>query len=435
MRNVLNALADELQRLRAAGVRTVPVTDESMDALRTLVRRQAGDRRPETVERSWRRETGGRRPEASPRPALIRTNRLWLPLLDPASHLRSPASGLRPPTSTLRAPGPTLTPPVVVLPDGDKAARWRALREQVLNDPVCRAHAGPGKQVVFGVGSVDAAIMFVGEAPGAEEEDQGEPFVGPAGQLLTRMIKAMGVERADVYIGNIMNWRPELSRRPDGTQVGNREPTPEETAFCLPFIAAQIEIIEPRVIVALGATAARGLLGARAIRTLGEARGRWHEWRGRPVRVTYHPSYLLRKAAEGRDGRDARQADGVGGLPRGHGARRAVDFRKTTRLFHLMKIKPLWLVLAAALAGAGGVGGEGHAVRLGDAAVRGEAPGGAALSAAPERGAEIPPRPHLRRTPADPLQSGPHVVAPRPAPVPAAVLSPRLHLQPSRAAV
>jgi DNA polymerase len=187
----------------------------------------------------------------------------------------------------------------VTLPSGDKTVRWRALRDQVLNHPVCRAHVAPGRQVVFGVGSLEARIMFVGEAPGADEEDQGEPFVGPAGQLLTRMIKAMGLERGEVYIGNIMNWRPETSRRPDGTQVGNREPTAEELAFCLPFLLAQIEVVAPLFIVALGATAARGLLGPGSFRTLGEVRGRWHDWRGQSLRVTYHPSYLLRMEAEG----------------------------------------------------------------------------------------------------------------------------------------
>jgi DNA polymerase len=114
------------------------------------------------------------------------------------------------------------------------------------------------------------------------------------------MIRAMGLERGAVYIGNIMNWRPELPLRPDGTQAGNREPTPEEMAFCLPFITAQIGVVAPAVIVALGATATRGLLGAHAFRSLGEVRGRWHDYRGTPLRVTYHPSYLLRKEVEGK---------------------------------------------------------------------------------------------------------------------------------------
>jgi DNA polymerase len=242
MRSVLLALTDELKRLRTAGLKTVPVSDASLDTLRRLV----GTRKI---------------PNAA-------------------------ATDLPP-------------PPDVILPGGSKTERWQALRELVLNHPVCRAHVHPGRQVVFGVGSLEAKVMFVGEAPGAEEEQQGEPFVGPAGQLLTKMIKAMGLERGDVYIGNIMNWRPELPARPGGAQVGNREPTPAEMAFCLPFLTAQIEVVNPALLVALGATAARSLLGPHSFRALGEVRGRWHDYRGRPLRVTYHPSYLLRKEADG----------------------------------------------------------------------------------------------------------------------------------------
>ncbi|MBI3886489.1 MAG: uracil-DNA glycosylase, partial [Opitutae bacterium] len=173
--------------------------------------------------------------------------------------------------------------------------RWHALRELVLNDPVCRAKVFPGKRIVFGVGPLDAAIMFVGEAPGGEEEEQGEPFVGRAGQLLTRMIKAMGLERDAVYIGNILNWRPEMPRHADGSQTGNRPPTAEELAYCLPFIRAQIEIVQPRVLVALGKTAVDGLLGADRFKSMGAARGAWHSYAGTPLRASYHPSYLLRQ--------------------------------------------------------------------------------------------------------------------------------------------
>lgn len=273
MRSVLLTLTDELRRLKASGVKTVAVSDESLAMLHRIVAgRRADGGGPEAVASSppptGQRPAEPEAPPTEPRPALSPTR-----LLPP--------------------------PPEVVLPAGDKAVRWAALREQVLEDPVCRAHVRPGKKVVFGVGNLDARVMFVGEAPGAEEELQGEPFVGPAGQLLTRMIKAMGLERSDVYIGNIMNWRPELPARTDGLQIGNREPTPEEMAFCLPFITAQIEVISPALIVALGATAARGLLGAHSVRTLGDVRGRWHDYRGRPLRVTYHPSYLLRKEVEG----------------------------------------------------------------------------------------------------------------------------------------
>ncbi|MEI6860768.1 MAG: uracil-DNA glycosylase [Verrucomicrobiota bacterium] len=186
-------------------------------------------------------------------------------------------------------------PPVVVMPVGDKAMRWAALRELVLGHPVCCASVRPGKKVVFGVGSLDAQIMFVGEAPGADEEMQGEPFVGPAGQLLTKMIQGMGLKREQVYIGNIMNWRPQTPTAAGAQQVGNRPPTAEEMAFCLPFLRAQIEIVQPTLLVALGKTATDGLLGAARFKALGEARGQWHEFAGHPVMVTYHPSYILRE--------------------------------------------------------------------------------------------------------------------------------------------
>jgi len=151
-----------------------------------------------------------------------------------------------------------------------------------------------GEKVVLGVGNLDAQIMFVGEAPGAEEEIQGEPFVGPAGQLLTKMIGGMGLKRPDVYIGNIMNWRPELPLSDGGTQIGNRPPTQEEMLYCLPFLRAQIEIVQPSLLVALGSTAAQGLLGFGTFKALGEVRGRWKEFAGKPLMVTYHPSYILR---------------------------------------------------------------------------------------------------------------------------------------------
>ena len=123
---------------------------------------------------------------------------------------------------------------------------------------------------------------------------QGEPFVGPAGQLLTRMIQGMGLKREQVYIGNIMNWRPEMSAGTGGVQVGNRPPTPEEMNFCLPFLRAQLQIVQPQVIVALGKTAAEGLLGPGSFKAVGDIRGRWNTFAGVPLMVTYHPSYILR---------------------------------------------------------------------------------------------------------------------------------------------
>jgi DNA polymerase len=179
--------------------------------------------------------------------------------------------------------------PAVELPDGDKDARMNALREQVLSDPWCLSQIKPAKKVVFGVGSVNARIFFCGEAPGADEEVQGEPFVGPAGQLLTKIIQATGLKREDVYIANIMNYRPPMD-----SPIGNRAPEIREMAYCLPFLLGQLDVVQPEVIVALGNTAMEGLMGHDPKRRITKIRGQWMEFNGIPLIPTFHPSYLLR---------------------------------------------------------------------------------------------------------------------------------------------
>jgi DNA polymerase len=152
----------------------------------------------------------------------------------------------------------------------------------------CPHLASSRKHVVFGVGNMDAELMFVGEAPGADEDAQGEPFVGAAGQLLTKIITATGLQRSDVYIANILKCRPDTP----GQSSGNRKPTPEEMTTCIPYLHEQIDLIKPKVLVALGATAVEGLLG----KTVGitKLRGNWQTYRGIPLMPTYHPAYLLR---------------------------------------------------------------------------------------------------------------------------------------------
>lgn len=185
------------------------------------------------------------------------------------------------------------TPPAIELPHGDKATQMEALKKQLLACPIAQSQLKPGKKLVFGTGLLDADIFFCGEAPGADEEIQGEPFVGPAGQLLTRMIHAMGLKREQVYISNILKWRPPMP-----TAVGNRPPTLQEMSFCLPYLKAQFQIIQPKLIVALGATAVNGLLGIDPKRKMSQARGQWYAFEHFPVMVTYHPSYLLRHASQ-----------------------------------------------------------------------------------------------------------------------------------------
>ena len=174
---------------------------------------------------------------------------------------------------------------------GDKAALLAAIQTRVSICAKCPHLAASRTQTVFGVGNPDAELMFIGEAPGADEDARGEPFVGRAGQLLTRIIETMGFSRPEVYIANVLKCRPDMPRG----SSGNRPPTPDEMQTCLPYLAEQIAIIQPKVLVALGATAVEGLLGTRG--TMREMRGRWHSHQETPLMITYHPSYLLRNQA------------------------------------------------------------------------------------------------------------------------------------------
>ncbi len=176
----------------------------------------------------------------------------------------------------------------------DPAKALKLIREDIGDCTRCRLAKQGRKQVVFGVGSPTADLMFIGEAPGADEDQQGEPFVGRAGQLLTNMIKAMGIEREQVYIANIIKCRPP----------NNRTPERDECETCSPFLMRQIATIKPKVIVALGAIAAKTLLAIND--SMSNLRGRWYEfrpagarsddpsWTSAKLAVTYHPAFLLR---------------------------------------------------------------------------------------------------------------------------------------------
>ncbi|HVS14138.1 MAG TPA: uracil-DNA glycosylase [Thermoanaerobaculia bacterium] len=166
----------------------------------------------------------------------------------------------------------------------ERRARLGALRDQALVCTAC-ALAGTRTQVVFGTGDPDADLMFVGEGPGYHEDQQGEPFVGAAGALLDKIIGAIGLERRQVYIANVVKCRPP----------NNRDPHPDEVAACSGFLREQILLVRPRVIVALGRVAAQNLLASSA--PIGRLRGRWHDFEGVPLRVTYHPAALLRNGS------------------------------------------------------------------------------------------------------------------------------------------
>lgn len=180
---------------------------------------------------------------------------------------------------------------LVTRTDGSKTERLAALRMQAESWPAAKALGTLRETMVFSTGNPDSRIMLVGEAPGYEEEKKREPFVGPAGQKLNDILRAMGIERGEVYITNIVKFRPATPRQ----ATNNRKPSPEEIAACLPFIRAELEIVRPECVIALGGTAAEGLLGLDG--TVASMRGKWHDFQGIPVRVTYHPSYLLQSGA------------------------------------------------------------------------------------------------------------------------------------------
>ena len=267
---LLDATIQHLEELRSRGRRHVAVSPETLRALALPVTSPRPIPRPEVRPRA----------KAAPPSFSVVT-----------ASVAHPASQAEPaPEIPLALPGKNLPAPQPLDPKV-KAAAFARLRERALACQKCAHLAASRKTVVFGVGNPDAQIMFVGEAPGADEDKQGEPFVGLAGELLTRIIQATGLQRNDVYIANILKCRPDTP----GQASGNRKPTPEEMAACIPFLHEQIDLIQPKVLVALGATAVEGLLG----KTLGitKLRGTWKTYRDIPLMPTYHPAYLLRNQA------------------------------------------------------------------------------------------------------------------------------------------
>jgi DNA polymerase len=223
----------------------------------------------------------------------------------PAQRREAALNQPRPAPAAAPTPAPEPQKPVgtllIEVPGNTLEEKLAHLAGQVESDPKPRALGTLRDTMVFAVGSPQATLMFVGEAPGAEEERQREPFVGPAGQLLTKIItNAMGLRREDVYISNICKFRPSMG---EGQGSRNRPPTPEEMRACLPYVQTEIALIRPQIIVALGATASTGL-GIDG--TVGKLRGRFHNLNGTPVMVTYHPSDLLRQDQDGK-GMEARR--------------------------------------------------------------------------------------------------------------------------------
>ena len=263
-RQLLDATIQHLEGLKSRGVRHVAVAPETLRALALPAAKFPSSNFQPPIAKT-------------PAPPIVKTE----PIISmPPKKVVAPVAAAKPEISNLKIEIKSSSPA--------KAAAFTALRERALTCVKCPHLAASRKTVVFGVGNIDAQLMFVGEAPGADEDEMGEPFIGRAGQLLTKILLATGLSRADVYIANILKCRPDTP----GQSAGNRPPTPEERATCIPYLQEQIDLIKPKAIVALGATAVDGLLG----KTLGitKLRGNWQEYRGIPLMPTYHPAYLLR---------------------------------------------------------------------------------------------------------------------------------------------
>lgn len=256
MSRPVDALIDFLRTEEARGITHVHLDEESRQVLREL---NARSKRP-----------AGAAPATAASAARVAAERTGISLA--AAPAPKPSAA----TSELRIEGYT------------PAEQIDSLRRQAETWAPALSLGTLRNTMVFSVGNPEAEIMLVGEAPGYQEERQKEPFVGPAGQKLTDILKAMGLAREQVYISNIVKFRPSMP----GQTTNNRPPNDEEMASCLPFIRAEVSVVKPSCIIALGGTAAKGLLNRDE--AVSKLRGSWHEFAGVPVRVTYHPSYLLR---------------------------------------------------------------------------------------------------------------------------------------------
>lgn len=256
----------------------------------------------------WRRRSGSSagdfRPKAEATPgeseiqneSEMQRESAWLPPLRhaqgrPEPGRGTPSGGSEPePVADIASPLPLIKSPEALA----------AIRNELGDCTRCKLHGLGRRQIVFGVGNPAADVMFVGEAPGADEDVQGIPFVGRAGQLLTKMIEAMGLRRDEVYIANVLKCRPP----------GNRDPQPDEVESCEPFLFKQIASVQPQVIIALGAFAARTLL--KTLDPISRMRGRVYDYRGAKLIPTFHPSFLLRSPGYKREAwEDLKKALGV----------------------------------------------------------------------------------------------------------------------------
>ena len=269
----LDILLEELKRQKAAGVRRVSITADSLAALKALAGTPAA-------------------PAVASAPAPAKAAPVPAPARPAATPSTAPVRPVAPVAAA--APKPAVAVPTAPIPDapiftlaaGTKAERMQALRQLVEACAETKKHLVAPQRPLLGHGSLDAKVVFVGEAPTIGEMEAGQAFAGESGELLQKILSAAAINQADCYFAPVMVWRPEPP-----TQYGKRPPTARELAFNLPYLRAQIDVISPRVVVALGAQAFEALHGRTP--TITQARGQWFDLGGVPLLATFHPNYLL----------------------------------------------------------------------------------------------------------------------------------------------
>ena len=274
------AVLEELKRMREEGLREVYLEDETIDGLGEAL--GWPDNMTPTEDKVIASKSI---------PSVVNQEQ------DSPKKVISEFQAKEKPNQTIKAIGVDVTPkntakfsspPRLTLPNGDKRSKWEWLEQEARNCTVSNSELDPDGQIIFGRGDLDSELFFCGEAPNEEDEKAGSAFGGPAGELLGKIIEAMGFTTSSVYISNILHWKPKYE-----LSFGHRPPTQSEINFAMPFLKAQLEIVKPKVIVALGKSATDGFLGFDSKRRLGDVRGNWSDYNGIPLMVTYHPSYLL----------------------------------------------------------------------------------------------------------------------------------------------
>jgi DNA polymerase len=260
----LDAVYEEIKRLKLEGMDRVFIADSTM-ALLTPV---ATPSPPRSVNNSAAKIDLQAAVNSGPKP----------PVPEPQFNKRTPATKTTVPS----------VPPIIQLPDGDATTQMQWLEAQVKASKFIKQQIREDDHIVFGSGVLDADVLYCGEAPNEEEAKRGKPFQGESGELLTKILRAMGLSREAVYMTNILKWRPQHDK-----PYGNRPPTQKEMDYCLPYLKAQIEIIQPKVIIGLGNATILGLLSAEPNHKMAAIRGHWQEFEGIPLIFTFQPSYLL----------------------------------------------------------------------------------------------------------------------------------------------